>query len=1250
MEDLDDMLVRVQRKGMRGVEARTYTVEMTLSGNRRVQERPEFTLDDYQQLDSSDPRAIVAHGLGLFSRLFAGSLAITFRQVWAATNARERRLRFRLALDPLAPALHAVPWELLHFDDSGGLTPPRPIAADARIIFSRYIDSAQFEEAQPIAHRPVRMLIALSAPRDLNQWNLAAFDRVVDEADLRDRFGPIEESGQFQVDVLPVASATALHNALATGRIDASADPSPPTRGYDVFLYYGHALHHPTAGSRLVLEHPDTHKVHLYDGAELIQRLQQLPRAFCPALVILVACNSATVSGEASLNSLAARLMIDCGVPAVLAMQRLVEITLARSFTFHLSERLLRDGLIDIAVNAERRRLFETASVSWTTPVLYMRNQSGRLFTPNAQLEYVESVLRNPAYVRWRGPEFIDLGVLTVAPGQDWRLLRHRPEDAPAATGVLEVFMRALAPEDDGRNERRREERGRFTTNLTALIGPPHSGQTTILQRLCYDLAIAVTRDIKRPPGLFISLAGYETQRGAGRLERHIVEQVRQTMPALGDVLSGLFRPPTSLERALQRPRFVFLLDDLDAVPEKARHDLVGELADLARRMPEQFFVITASLGAYPGQLLPTAQVLVIQPLTEQQIMHYLRGRDELRAPHIMRQIRDNRLLSLAGDPSLLALIYERVSADVSVRVTRNQLVQEYLDRALAGAAPRFALGDAARESLAALAWYGRWNHKEQLTLNEIFRILALVRRDRDYSLEELYALLIDARLLSGVGQGAARFVNPALYAYCAAVRLVGLSDARKRIADIITLCGSPERLSWWEDVIYCLAGLLRDPKPLFSYLSAAIRAGSAVHPLIAARCLEALPVEQEEALPPALRAELLDACVLRLRADREPIAERREQIVNALGRLSYAQVRHELRRLLVEKVRPTINGPRYEYTNVRIAAARALRHIYTPSAVQLRRDPLPLAPTPSVTPSANLVLSYGSDAALLVEDHTTETFGRPPAEEEVRTEQMLVRLMRTWNRGAEGREEFLAILRNSPSAPERALAAFAIGDMPDTASRKLLDARALLRVIVPVNADASRPDADVEDTMWAAADALTLFDPDQVAPLLAGVIERNDNLPDSAIQQLAYLAGRVRVATPVVQDWLIGLLINHPSQTIKSKALQSLAWMGRDVPQRRLTLPDGRPGPTVKDIVQDIAAGRPVRALLEGAYTVKLRAADTDNQPFYLRRKAIEALAWIGDRATLHDLGAQFVNWPIELREYWYSTVASIERRMAEV
>lgn len=1232
MPDYDDMLVRVQRRGLFGADAQVYTVELWLQGGRRLNERAELSLANYAEPTSSEPQAIAAAGLNLFNRLFAGALAVAFQQAWSAANARKRTLRLRLALDPGAPALHAIPWELMYFDDSGGLSPPRPLATDPGIAFSRYIESASFDEGRPVAERPIRMLAALSSPADLARWNLAPLEKAADERDFQTRFSAVVASGQFRCDFLPVASEEALHAALSLGSLDGEA-----RRGYDVLMYYGHALFHAEGGTRLVLEDAETGRVRLYDGDELIGWLQKLPRSHRPSLVVMVACNSATAG---PLNSLAARMMIEGGVPAVLAMQRLVEITLARAFTHHLSEHLLRDGTIDMAVNVARRRVFQPDGLSWSTPVLYMRNAEGRLFSPNAQLEYVDWVLRSPAFVRWGGPEFIEVGVLGVAPGQDWNLLRSRPEDAPAAVGALEAIDRALGL--GLRPQRRHEEHAASRrTNLAALIGPPQSGQTTVLQRLTLELARAVTLDVTRPLGIYVSLAGYEQQRGQGRLERHILEQARATAPTLAESLAELFHPQGTRLAGDAPPRYAFLLDNLDAVPERSRIDLARDLAALSARLPGERFLVTSAQDSFPAPILAAAQVFVVQPLDDQQIYRYVRQRDEQAAPAVYRLVRENRLLNLAGDPSLLGLIYERIVADPQARLTRNQLVQDYLDRMLGQVDPRFTLGDAARESLVALAWQSRWSHREQLPLGEVFGVLARVRRERDYSLEDMYDLLREARLLTGVGQHAARFVNPLLQAYCAAVAITAQPEVAARLSDIVAMCASPERLGWWEDVIYALAGLLPDATPLFELLAAAVRAGSGTHALLAARCLEAVPFEQEARLPGDLRAELVDNCVLRLRSEREPAPERREQTVAALGRLSYHQVRHELRRILVEKVRQTPSGPRYEYTNVRIAAARALRNIYLAPAPEA-----PAAHIAEQSAAADLVISRYVDETSLA-DRPDAAPARMPSMQELRDDQMLVRMMRIWRKGPAGREEFRALLRNSPSVPERALAAFALGDLTDTPSNKLLDARQLLRVILSPGDTADKVISEEwQDTMWAAADALTLFDPDLVTPLLTVLVTRKGEIPDSAAQQLAYLAGRVRATNEEVVDWLIRLLVTNPSQSVKAKALQSLAWMGLGITEVRLPLADGRDGPSLKELIQEIAAGRQVRGLSMGDFEVRLRPGDPAGSPLYLRRKAIEALAWIGDAATVRDLGSQYMGWPIELREHWYLAAATIEGR----
>jgi hypothetical protein len=1248
--EYDDLLVSVK---LTDAELKSFDVELTLAGGSSTS--GTMTLTDYRDPPHRDRAAITATGLDLFNRLFSGSLANSFNRAWAAAQARERGLRIRLRLDRDVAQLHRIPWELLHYDDSGGLAPARTLATDPRVAFSRYLDS-DVPEGEPIGHRPVRMLTVISAPIDLKSQGLAEVDKAFEQRDLASRFSPITSSGQFVNDFVPIASRQALEDALNRGSLQKPAD-----RGYDVLLYYGHAVHREGHGSTLLLENADSGTIAPYRGDDFVRFVQQLASSHRPGLIVLIACNSASVSGSSeAFGSLAADLLAQSGVPAVLAMQRLIEISMARTFTYYLGEQLLRDGVIDAAVNNARRRVYKPENFNWSTPVLYMRNPSGRLFTPNAQLEYVQMVLSNPRFVRWSGADYIDIGVLAVLPGHDWRMLRYRPEDAPPTVSALDALKRAteadriLVPDQ-------REAR----PQIVALLGPPHSGQSTILARLVLDQAQRVADDMMRPTTIFISLVGYEQQRGTGRLERHIIEMARAETSSLGEVLTQLFRNPAS--RNGDAPQFIFLLDDLDGLPEKARQDVSHELVALARRYPLQRFAISCSQDLFPTRIFQAIPVLLMQPLSERQVYKYLNQRNPQQANQLMAEIRDNRLLALASDPSLLTLIYERLSGQFGGQITRNQLVQEYLDRALTRLIPPYLVAEIARETLCALAWHGRWMHAESMPMAATFQIMAQLRAERDYSLEDLYYALCEIRVLAPVGQHAMRFVHPALSAYCAAHKLSTLPDRQARLVDIVSMCGDPDRMNWWEDVLYALAGMLNDPTPLFAAIAAAIRKGSGAHALIAARCLEALPQELDEKLPAELRQELIDHCMLRLNARRETSAERREQLVTALGRLRNPAIRFELKRMLLLPVRQTSSGPRYEYTNVRIAAARVLRNL----ALRSLNEPEPELVYDDTATDLLLGTGYRDEIELHRPPPTVQRVD--VSREEAEFDTMLFELMAIWRQGGGGRKELLRIIREDTSAPKRALAAFALADIVDDEKEKMQTVHRLLRVIVSAPNSAPPDDPEWNDTIWAAADALTLFEPEYVERLMTLLIERRSDegqtnnqqaayISESSAQQLAYLAGRVRAANDVVTNWLLEQLVFHPNQEVKSKALQSLAWMGRDIAERAVPLEptrakqastrrgiptNGTRGPTLKRLVQMIAIWHVGPHGLPRQFVIALPVEEKERGPFYLRRKAIEALAWIGDAETLREIGVEIAQWPITLREYWYESAASIRVRL---
>ncbi len=1222
-QTLDDFLVHVTDAD---ITHTSYRVQISLDGGRHFEGK--LNLQGLRAPAGGSSAALASYGLDLFGRLFAPPLDDVFFQALGAAQTQERGLRLRLWLDSSQTSLHEIPWELLHYDPSGGRARPMALATSDSITFSRYLAGTE-KLREPISHRPLRLLLIVSAPADLGSaWpDLVPIDKQAELDALQEPLNQMRNTGQLVYTCLEHATEDNLHAALL--------------EGYDVLLYFGHAMHHPRLGTRLVLEDSvllagqSSGNAVLYPGERLVYRLQQSQER--PALFILVACNTAAQqtadqADEQVLTraptSLAARLVQQGGVPAVLAMQHLVDIQMARTFSHYLNDYLLQHGLIDKAVSDVRQMVYQADQMDWSTPVLYMRSSDGRLFAPDARLEYVEALLRHSSFERWRGPEFIRMETITMPPGQPWRLLQRRPQDAPLSSDALDSLRRALHLDDVATTP--------STPSLVALLGSPRSGQTTTLQRLAWDLASEARQHpaSEQVVAVFVPLAGYEQQSGSNRLEQHIMQAASELVPAMKDELQALFSQPSNPDQQpAQSARYAFLLDGLDVIPQSYRLLASNDIVAFSQRLYGQRVVVSCIEDYFPAMVFRQATLLVLQPLNERLILRYLRARAPEQSSRLCRRMVEDGLIEVATDPALLTLVYERLVSEQARHLTRNQLLRSILDEALSRVSTIYTHGDAARQSLYTLAWEFLWRNTILLPLHTVFEILADVRRGRDYSLEGLYHLFREAGLLAEVGQAQVRFVYPALQAYCAALALQQRPDFEARLREIIFMCGLSERVQWWQDTLIALAGMLDRPDPLTPLVETAIREDSGTYTLLIARLSRALSERARSHLTPQARLLLFDIGARHLRAEREPSAERRAQIATALGYLHHPKVVEELLRLLTQRVLVSPQGLRYERPPVRIAAARALRTLFTRAAEDqdstLARDDV-----------------QHLDAALQQID--------PP----------LRALFEAWNQGVSGTDNderqlgratlrAVVLTNSSKQSPLiYAVAAFALGDM---ALDEAEDAGLLFaRLVRPRPASLDKD--EWAETMWGAAGALTLFDAEYVADLISRFFHVQHRVPSESIQQLAYIAGRVRIDDEKVQRWLVDLLLHNPDLAIKARALQSLAWLGQAL-QSLDWLADllyraadddsiSQDSSLARDIVQAIASWDLQQLASLGTFA----APANEQEAAYLlnmRRIAIEAMALVGDQQTLTKVDTLVSGWPLELREAWHSSALVIRNRL---
>lgn len=297
-------------------------------------------------------------GRRLFETLFTGDLT-------ALVDGRALRLRLRF--EGSTRELAALPWEYAY-----GGQPPRFLGASPQTTLVR--DLSAEEGLSPEPHRvsrPLRVLVVASSPRDLVPLGIAEERKRLEEV-----WKPLVERGEMEWEFLERDDKSTM---------DALDSRLGADEGWDIVHFIAHGK---VEGAQvgLLLEdvdgwHEDVNEERL--GALFAGRLGP-GRVRVPALVVLNACQTATIEGAKATLGLAPALVHSGQLLAAVGMQFPVNDDAARLFAAKFYEALFRAGQVDYAIAKARNAILSAKRGAelrdWGSPVLYVRTKEGRLF------------------------------------------------------------------------------------------------------------------------------------------------------------------------------------------------------------------------------------------------------------------------------------------------------------------------------------------------------------------------------------------------------------------------------------------------------------------------------------------------------------------------------------------------------------------------------------------------------------------------------------------------------------------------------------------------------------------------------------------------------------------------------------------------------------------------------------------------------------------------------------------------------
>lgn len=347
------------------------------------------------------------------------------REAWltarASAEARDLPLRLRLRLDPSDPDLHGIRWETM-MDNHGAA-----LARSERLLFSRYLESADMTRFKLPTRAEVTALVAVASPSNLAQFSLAPFDAVAEAARITRALSDIPGATLVSGSSAGAVTLTALIDALRFG--------------YSILYLVCHG--NIVDGIPYLALENEQGEVEWVPGGELAERIRDLGSDRRPSLVILASCQSVGVGHDSTTPAALGPQLARAGVAAVIGMQGSVPIAMVAQIMPRFFEQLVEDGQVDRALAVARTGL--RPDDPWWLPVLFLRVRDGRLWSdapaprpaiapPPAQRQPVAPA-RRPTATLW------GLGALALLVALVLGLLPiigrgQQPEAAPAALNL----------------------------------------------------------------------------------------------------------------------------------------------------------------------------------------------------------------------------------------------------------------------------------------------------------------------------------------------------------------------------------------------------------------------------------------------------------------------------------------------------------------------------------------------------------------------------------------------------------------------------------------------------------------------------------------------------------------------------------------------------------------------------------------------------------------------------------------------